>query len=181
MTQKQKQHLLAYLGFYSGAVDGIWGAASRQAALGFQRQWQLAEDAGFGPDSQRKIREVIAAEKEENRWQEIRWFDREEFRCRCGGKYCDGFPAEPEWALVELAEQVREHFCRPVLVSSGLRCKKHNDACGGVSNSRHLSGKAMDFRVESVPGQRVLAWVKALPGVRYAYAIDGSYIHMDIA
>ena len=28
MTLKQKQALLAYLGFYDGPLDGIWGAKS---------------------------------------------------------------------------------------------------------------------------------------------------------
>ena len=40
MTDKQKQHLLGYLGYYSGQVDGIWGRLSGEATRAFQ--------AGYG-------------------------------------------------------------------------------------------------------------------------------------
>ncbi len=180
MTHKQKQQLLGYLGYYDGDTDGIWGPKSREAARLFQREWQLAEDEAFGQESQEKILSVIGAGGGLNWWSGIRFFSREEFRCRCGGKYCDGFPAEPQEQLVELAEQVRGHFGKPVVVSSGLRCKRHNAACGGVANSRHLTGRAVDFRVAGETAGSVLDYVLSLSGVRYAYAIDGSYVHMDI-
>ena len=77
-----------------------------------------------------------------------------------------------------VAENVREHFGKAMPVSSGLRCTRHNANVGGVSNSRHLSGKAMDFCVSGVPAATVLSYVKQQKGIRYA--IDGSYVHMDI-
>lgn len=180
MTHRQKQHLLGYLGFYEGMVDGIWGPKSQEAALAFQRTWQLTEDAKFGAESQRKILSVIGSGSQVDWWAQIQWFRREEFRCRCGGKYCDGFPAEPERKLVELAEAVRTHFGKPAVLSSGLRCQRHNGACGGVANSRHLTGRAMDFRVDGVDSTTVISYVLSCPGVRYAYQIDDNYVHMDI-
>jgi uncharacterized protein YcbK (DUF882 family) len=51
---------------------------------------------------------------------------------------------------------------------------------GGVSNSRHLEGKAMDFSIRGKTSAQVLAYVQKQPEIRYAYAIDGSYVHMDI-
>lgn len=181
MTVKQKQCLLCYLGYYTGAIDGIWGNASEAAAKQFQQENDLAEDGAFGRDSQEKILEVIQSfDGDQDWWKTIRWWKREEFRCRCGGKYCDGFPAEPKQELVELADQVRTHFGRPGIPSSGLRCAKHNAACGGVANSRHLSGKALDFRIRGIGAKETLGYIRTLPGVRYAYAIDGNYVHMDI-
>lgn len=180
MTNKQKQHLLGYLGYYSGTVDGIWGPLSRQAARQFQQDWNLETEEEFGTESQEKIVALIASGEDGNWWEKIRYFSREEFRCRCGGTYCGGFPAEPERALVELADQVREHFDSPAMVSSGLRCVRHNGICGGVTNSRHLSGKAMDFRIRGISGEKTLAYIRTLSGVRYAYAIDDAYVHMDI-
>ena len=116
----------------------------------------------------------------ENWWDGIKYFSRSEFKCKCGGKYCSGFPVEPEQLLVERADQVREHFGAPVHVSSGVRCEIHNAAVGGVAGSRHKLGKAMDFRVEGKSASTVLSYVKTLPAIRYAYAIDGSYVHMDV-
>lgn len=188
MTIEQKQHLLAYLGYYEGDIDGIWGPLSEQATEGFQQAVGLYPDGIFGKDTEQEIRRVIYeddAPAEDTAsggdwWSGIKYWSREEFRCQCGGKYCDGFPAEPSRKLVELADQVREHFGSPGHRTSGLRCKIHNANEGGVSDSRHMTGKALDFWIEGQTAATVLAYVQTMPGVRYAYAIDGDCIHMDV-
>lgn len=179
MTDVQKQHLLGYLGYYEGNADGIWGPLSMAALVQFQEDWGITE-TGFGAETEEKLRRVIGDGLEGDWWSGIRYWSREEFRCRCGGKYCDGFPAEPERKLVELADAVRGHFGKPGIASSGLRCAAHNSNCGGVKNSRHLRGKALDFCISGVPAAETLGYVKGLDRVRYAYAIDDNYIHMDI-
>lgn len=187
MTIKQKQHLLAYLGYYTGAVDGIWGNRSRQAAIDFQHDYMEPEDSQFGLQSEERILKVIADREEPKHpetaedtfWQSVQYFHRGEFACKCGN--CGGFPKEPDQILIRLAERTRQHFDAPVLVSSGVRCTAHNAAVGGVSNSRHLLGKAMDFCVRGYPAQTVLAYLKQQGELRYAYAIDESYVHMDVA
>ena len=113
-------------------------------------------------------------------WDNIKYFDREEFRCKCKGKYCNGFPKEPQRLLVESLDDVREYFDSIIEISSGLRCTIHNANEGGVSNSRHLSGKAADFRVRGKTSSQVLVYVRTLPNIRYCYAINGTYVHMDI-
>ena len=191
MTLKQKQALLAYLGFYDGPLDGLWGEKSQRAAIDFQNSYMAQEDVYgiFGADTEKRILEVVATGEEptvkENLtapadwWKDIRYFTRAEFRCPCGK--CGGFPVEPEEKLVRLADQVREHFGAPVIVSSGVRCQAHNDELdGSVKNSYHLRGKAMDFCVHGVPGAKLLAYVKTLP-VHYAYQINRSdFVHMDV-
>ena len=180
MNDRQKQCLLVYLGYDTGGVDGLWGEKSLRAAEAFRRDHGLGE----GEDLEAKLRSVIASEEApRDWWQNIRYWTREEFKCRCGeyhAPYCDGYPAEPDRILVELADQVRAHFGKPGIRSSGLRCPRHNRDCGGVTNSRHLSGKALDFRIQATTAAQVLAYVQTLPQVRYAYAIDQDYIHMDV-
>lgn len=178
MTTIQKQCLLRYLGHYEGAVDGIWGPASRGATERFQRAAGLEEDGVFGPETEKAIREALFRE-EGDVWSGLRFFTREEFACRCGR--CGGFPAEMEEALLRKAEQLRAHFAAPVRVTSGVRCQSHNAAVGGVANSRHLTGKAMDFSVDGQTAEAVLAWLSGQDGIRYAYAIDSRHVHMDVA
>lgn len=178
MTVKQKQCLLCYLGYYDGDIDGRWGPRSRGAAEAFQRRFGLEPDGIFGEKTESKILEVIAGGDTGDWWAEIRYFRPEEFACKCGA--CGGYPVQMEEAAVRAAETVREHFGAPVTVSSGLRCKAHNANVGGVANSRHLLGKAVDFRVAGKTAAQTLAYVRTLPGIRYAYAIDGQFVHMDV-
>ena len=188
LTNKQKQHLLAYLGYYDGKVDGIWGSISESAAIRFQRDYDLEPDGIVGKMTESKLREVIGSGVDSPKpktqesldfWNEIEHFAHGEFACPCGR--CGGFPSEPKEKLVRLAESVRNHFDSVSLVSSGVRCQEHNDELSGsVPNSRHLYGKAVDFCIVGESGESVLKYVKTLPDVRYAYNIDGTYVHMDI-
>lgn len=77
-------------------------------------------------------------------------FSRAEFACKCG---C-GF-ATADIKLVELLEAVREHFKRPVIISSGCRCVKHNANVGGATKSKHLEGIAADIIVKGVEPSEV--------------------------
>ena len=58
-------------------------------------------------------------------------------------------PEELIPSLRNLCEQVleplREHFNKPVVISSGYRCPKLNLLVGGVSNSQHQKGEAADI------------------------------------
>ncbi len=197
MTVKQIQHLLGYLDYYKSGVDGSYGPQTREAVSKFQEAFGgLDVDGKAGPQTQKALKHAVAfgmPERSEEAevpgtdagstgtfWDGIRHFTREEFKCKCGGKYCNGFPAEPQEKLIRAAELVREHFGQPVTVSSGVRCSQHNRNVGGVYNSRHLRGSAMDFCVRGVSAELVLGYVRNLPGIVYAYAIDGSYVHMDV-
>lgn len=186
---KQRQCLLFYLGYYVGEIDGVWGTLSKTATKAFQKEFGgLTVDGVVGDVTMKALKHAVAygmpAKNEDSTTASCAWvgkyWSREEFRCQCGGKYCDGFPAEPSEKLVRLADNVREHFDKPGHRSSGLRCTKWNAIQGGVSNSRHLSGKALDFRIEGKSSAETLAYVKTLSGVRYAYAIDSLHVHMDV-
>ena len=62
MTLKQKQALLAYLGYYDGPLDGLWGEKSQRATIDFQRAYMAQEDVDgiFGAATEKRILEVIA-------------------------------------------------------------------------------------------------------------------------
>ena len=48
---------------------------------------------------------------------------------------------------LEVLQPLREHLGKPVVVSSGYRCKDLNKKVGGVENSQHLKGEAADIKV----------------------------------
>lgn len=176
MTVRQKQCLLTYLGYDCGGIDGLWGPKSEAATKGFQKNAGLDADGSFGTETEKAILAAVCGG--EDAWSGIRHFSRGEFACKCGK--CGGFPTEPDMTLVRKADALRAHLGAPIHVFSGVRCKSHNAAVGGVSNSRHLTGKAMDFRAEGFSSAQTLARVNLLGGIRYAYAIDGNFVHMDV-
>ena len=169
---------------YMVRVDGLYkiqtGAYSKKANA--EAQLAKVKAAGFSAFITTKSGTAVGSTEEAatNWWDSVKHFDRDEFKCKCGGKYCNGYPAEPAKLLVQVADRVREHFGAPATVSSGVRCKTHNANVGGATASRHMSGKAMDFCVRGKTAAQVLAYVKQQPEIRYAYAIDSRYVHMDI-
>lgn len=203
MTDKQRQHLLAYLGYYKMNVDGDWGSGSREACKAFQRDRELTVDGLGGPDTDKALRYAVYNDLEKTEpadnvtdnnvghktgtfWDHIRYWSREEFRCRCGGKYCNGFPAEPDQTLVELVDDLRSRAGRPGHPSSGLRCPTWNTLQKGVKTSKHQHGKALDFFIEGLSGQQLLSMALADPRTSYAYQIKDErgnltqYVHVDV-
>ena len=193
MTIKQRQHLLAYLGYYVGMVDGDWGSGSRAACTAFQQDFGgIVVDGHGGTETDKALKHAVAYDmfKVDNVveetltgsfWDEIEHFTREEFRCKCGGKYCNGFPAEPKEALVRIADQLRKNLGVPIRVVSGLRCPTWNRLQGGVENSQHMYGEAADIYAAGCSQAQVEAELDRIGGVRYHYPIAGSSnVHFDI-
>ena len=195
MTAYQKQCLLAYMQCLNPeSVDGLWGPMSAKATENMQKKLGLEADGIWGDATDAAIREYIfsgtdleQAESADNAtddfWDEIRYWTREEFMCRCGeyhSPYCSGYPVEPDETLVRLLDDIRTHFGRPAHRSSGIRCPQHNLDSGGVYNSKHLTGKAMDFYVEGTSGEAVRTYAAADPRCNYTYVIEGNYVHVDV-
>lgn len=188
MTVKQRQHLLAYLGYYVGKVDGIWGTLSKIAMAAFEEDFSGLDVPGI-PDNapEKALKHAVAYDlfkptaKESDFWADIKHFKREEFRCKCGGKYCNGFPAEPNEHLVRIADQLRQNLGVPITIISGLRCETWNRIQGGVENSQHKYGEAADIYAKGVSQSSVEAELDKIGGVRYHYAIkDSSNVHFDV-
>lgn len=187
MTVNQRQHLLAFLGFYEGIVDGIWGAQSQSAADRFLR--------AFGPteDLEKALKHAVCYGMPEYEtkdfWDEIEFFDREEFRCQCGGKYCDGFHVEPEETMVRICDEIRRRAGVPILIrdagGSGLRCPQWNAMIpGAATNSYHTKGMAADLHPRGkTPAQLYAiaeeAMAEMIPG-RGGIGLYSWGIHVDV-
>ena len=204
MTIKQIQCLLYYLGYYNGMLDGIWGEKSQRATIDFQRDFAgLPVDGICGDQTEKALKHSVAygiGKKSDSTdytnvqnnntgnstdgntgtvWDGIKYFKRSEFACKCG-KYCNGFPVEPNEKLVETLETIREHFGVPVTVSSGIRCKTHNTNVGGVSNSQHMEGTAADIVVKGVPVSEVVKYAETLMPKTGGIGTYKTFTHIDV-
>ena len=197
MTAKQKQALLAYLGYYAGPLDGLWGEKSQRATIDFQRAYMeaTAVDGIFGAATEKRILEVVATGEEPREsvnvdtaspdwWKYIRYFTRKEFRCPCGR--CGGFPVEPDETVVRVVDEIRHRAGVPISIvdagGSGIRCPEHNAEVGGVANSEHLYGHAADLHSRLPPAElyRIAEEVTAemIPG-RGGIGLYDWGIHVD--
>lgn len=164
MTNEQRQCLLFYLGYYNGKIDGKWGALSATGTREFQNDFDIAATGKCNEETEKALKHAVAYDLFKNEpvkgetgtfWDKIEYFDREEFRCQCKGKYCNGFPVEPQEKLVRTVDEIRRRLGVPVTIvesgGSGVRCEVHNRNVGGVANSDHKTGNAADLHSNKSP------------------------------
>ena len=64
--------------------------------------------------------------------------------------------------LVEILQKIRNHFGKPVTITSAYRTAAHNKAVKGATYSQHCYGKAADIRVQGVGVEAVAAYAETL-------------------
>lgn len=101
-------------------------------------------------------------------------FKLEEFICRCG---CGGVVVDAR--LILALEEIRSRVGGPVYISSGFRCRRHNQIIGGVPDSFHTQGLAADITCPQMSvleqAARLSTWVKGM-GVNRAK----NFVHIDV-
>lgn len=170
-------------------IDGLAGPATVDATKRYQQANGL-HDTGLADSETREFvqnhaspdpqTETAEEPKTGTFWDEIEYFTRNELRCKCGGRYCNGFPAEPQEMTVRLADRARKHFGKPATNVSFLRCKTWNALQSGVANSQHMYGEAMDIRISGVSANDLYSFLRKQPEVRYTYKINNTNVHFDI-
>ena len=115
-----------------------------------------------------------------NNIKDFKNFQLSELKCKCNGKYCNGFPVGFSYELLRQLQDIRSHFGRAVIITSAVRCNQHNKNVGGTSNSHHKEGKAVDFYVKGVSYSTLNNYVNKMPYKHYKYNISGSVMHYDI-
>jgi uncharacterized protein YcbK (DUF882 family) len=81
--------------------------------------------------------------------------------------------------LLEMIDEAREIYGKPIHVNSGYRTVEHNREVGGVKSSSHLKGLAID--VACVKSDDRFAMLSALLEVGFnRIGVASSFIHVDI-
>lgn len=179
---KTRQKYLKTLGFYNGKIDGKWGTNSKNATLALQKKYFLRakdQDSVYGVDTDILLQSAYNCRG-------LKYFKLEEFKCKCGGKYCTGYPAVVSRSLALKLDQKMRPKYGAMSIISGLRCKRWNVIQGGVSGSKHTKGKAVDFQcAESRKGaaarKNIIKYCKKV--FSYAYGNTsgmGASIHVNV-
>lgn len=195
MTIKQQQCLLFYLGYDTGPIDGVDGPRTQAALAAFTADYGVGADGLPGavsgmvakkrkPPDTNIPNESNQVSNESNgktgtSWGDLKYISREEFRCTCRGRYCNGFPVEPSLATAKIDEAIREHFGKPLTITSGIRCARRNAEVGGVSNSQHVQGTASDIQVAGVSPAQVAAYAETLMPDSGGIGIYSWGVHID--
>lgn len=161
MTIRQTQCLLEYLGYDPGPIDGLDGANTQAAVKRFQQAEGLSVDGIAGEQTQTVLKDAVWQDRfaKDNIvpssgqppdtgtfWDSIQYFTRTECRCKCGGKYCNGYPAEMSETTMRMADEIRRRAGVPLNNNSALRCKRWNaEQPGAAANSNHMTGHAIDL------------------------------------
>lgn len=103
-------------------------------------------------------------------------FNSREFECHCGK--CE--LVMPPTELIEVLEDVREHFGKPVTVMSGYRCSVHNKNVGGAKFSKHKFGTASDIQVKDVSPNKVHDYLCIKYPVKYGIGSYAYFTHVDV-
>ena len=195
LTTLWLQKDLNFLGYDAGPEDDDYGSKTEAAVRKFQEDFNLAVDGIAGNDTCNRLVRVIKecqsilgtsqdglagtdTKHKYDNFNGIQYFKYGEFTCHCGCGY-----NTVDIRLVKILDDIRKHYGNPAIITSGVRCKKHNREVGGVENSWHTRRKAADFYINGISSSELNRYCSILRDqglLRYCYAIDSGAVHIDI-
>ena len=158
------------------SVDGVLGQKTAAAIKTAQKKLGLTADGCAGQATWAKLRSGLGSSGSTSAASggSSAHFAKSEFKCSCGGRYCNGYPAGNTSAkLLNILEKIRAYYGKPITITSGQRCKTRNAQVGGVSGSAHTKGKAADIYIPGVTNTR--AGRNAVVNLAYKYGAAYSY------
>lgn len=169
------------------AVDGVVGLKTVAAVEAFQKREGLKADGIAGAKTWAALRGSSGSSGGLPSGGSSQHFAKHEFKCTCGGRYCNGYPAgNMSASLLNILERLRSYYGKPITVTSGQRCKTRNSQVGGARNSAHTKGKAADIYIPGVTntadGRRKVVSLAYQYGASYSYANTaqmGNAVHIN--
>lgn len=98
-----------------------------------------------------------------------------EFACKDGSRVVIINPKLPEYL-----QKARDHFGKPMIITSGYRTTSHNIKVGGVSNSQHVFGNAADVYIPGIPVMELYNYFCDIAGNSCGIGIYDTFVHFDV-
>lgn len=173
-------------------IDGIMGNDTVACLTRYQTAVGLTADGIMGVETYRKLfndPSYGAAVTSQATGGISAHFNKSEFRCGCGGRYCNGYNGkEVSTSLLNILEKLRSYYGRPIVITSGIRCQKYNDSLrGSIKTSAHIQGKAADIYIrgitDSASGRAQVKRLAYQYGAKYCYygtSNMGNAVHINV-
>lgn len=173
-------------------IDGIIGNDTVACLTRYQTAVGLTADGIMGVETYRKLfndPSYGAAVTSQATGGISAHFNKTEFRCGCGGRYCNGYNGkEVSTSLLNILEKLRSYYGRPIVITSGIRCQKYNDSLrGSIKTSAHIQGKAADIYIrgitDSASGRAQVKRLAYQYGAKYCYygtSNMGNAVHINV-
>lgn len=82
--------------------------------------------------------------------------------------------------LPKYLQKARDHFGKPMIITSGYRTTAHNAKVGGVSNSQHVFGNAADVYIPGVSVSDLYNYFCEIAGNSCGIGIYDTFVHFDV-
>lgn len=76
-------------------------------------------------------------------------------------------------------QKIRDHFGKPVNITSAYRTPTHNKAVGGAAGSLHVQGKAADFYINGVEPADIAAYAESIGCLGVGLYTKKRFVHID--
>ena len=109
----------------------------------------------------------------------IEYFKLSEFDARdADGKKIPGTGGQMRACTIEKCDKLREAYGKPLVVASGIRTPERNKQVGGVKNSSHLLGYAVDWK--NITDTELIAFLDAAWAADFRrFGVMATGIHTD--
>ena len=147
------------------------GEYNAENILKLQKKYMLRKsdcDGVYGTDTDNLVRHLKSVKDNCTN------FAPEEFRCGCNGRHCCGYPTYMKPVELKNIQAIRTHYGKPMVVTCGVRCNAYNREVGGIPNSEHKKGLAVDYYIKGVTDTLTnrkanIGWISNLPNHHYTY------------
>lgn len=185
LSLKERQTYMKKIGLYKKKIDGIVGKGHKNGVRQLNVIFLNKNVDTYFEKSDEILRKMYASYCEspymkDSDWQYFKNFKKSEFKCKCKGKGCNGYPSEIRMKLVMLVQYIRNRIGKAYKFTSALRCAYHNKKVGGVPKSKHQYGGGTDAYADNTSPKTIMDIAKETTLLNYTYQCGNVEVHTDV-